>query len=93
MNHQPPFKASEDFVYDKDGHKVCMCWGRQGNPRGGNQEADTIAKALNIYHKLKIVMDNYHFDIKNDGDLSFEKSRTFEVALLRVALKTFPNDH
>lgn len=54
MNHVPPFTAIDDIVKDGEGHKVCMCWGRNGNPFGGNQEAEKIAILLNQFGNRNI---------------------------------------
>jgi len=91
MNHQPPFKASEDFVYDKDGHKVCMCWGRQGNPKGGNQEAETIAKALNYYHRMQHMMDVRRAQLNRRGPDVYGNQFSYMIYL--ITKETFPNDH
>lgn len=56
MNHVPPFQAIDDIVKDGEGHKVCMCWGRNGNPSGGNQEAEKIAILLNQFGNRDIEM-------------------------------------
>lgn len=54
MNHVPPFQAIDDIVKDGEGHKVCICWGRNGNPSGGNQEAEKIAILLNQFGNRNI---------------------------------------